>query len=86
MPLVMVEQVFEGNDGMEEKARKRVATLEPCLAARAARWMGTYLSTDFARSICVFEAPDAQSVRDAFTLAGVKYVRVWPVVHHTPPA
>ena len=33
---------------------------------------------DRKRRICVFEARDAESVREAYRLQGVKFERAWP--------
>jgi hypothetical protein len=35
------------------------------------------MSKDRSRSICRFEAPDAETVREAFRVSGSKYVRIW---------
>jgi hypothetical protein len=35
------------------------------------------MSLDRRRRICVFDAPDADSVRVSFRSAGVKFERVW---------
>jgi hypothetical protein len=48
-----------------------------CLALRNARWMRSYYTSDGKRGICQFEAPDAESVRDAFRAAGHPFDRAW---------
>jgi hypothetical protein len=35
------------------------------------------MATDRRRRVCVFEARDAESVRQAYRLSGVKFDRVW---------
>ena len=53
--------------------------IDKCLALRGARWMRSYVSTDGRRSVCEFEAPDAESVREAFRTAGQPFDRAWVV-------
>ena len=51
-----------------------------CGAERAADWglwRRSSLSLDRLRMTCEFEAPDAESVREALRTAGVPYERVW---------
>ena len=51
--------------------------LAPCLEKPDGRWIRSYLSTDRRRRICEFEAPDAESVREAFAAAGIACDVVW---------
>jgi hypothetical protein len=44
---------------------------------RQGRWMRSYFSNDRRRMICEFEAPDAQSIRDAYHSAGAPFQKVW---------
>lgn len=48
-----------------------------CLEAHKVRFLSTYFSTDRKRMICLYEAPDAESVRLAQTKAGMPFERVW---------
>ena len=74
--VVVVEQIFDPPLTDEEHARigKRI---DKCLEMRSARWMRSYLSADRQRMFCEFEAPDVESVRDAYRNAGVDFVRAW---------
>lgn len=74
--VVVIEQVFDPPLTDEEHARigKRI---DNCAQLRNARWMRSYLSADRRRMICEFEAPDAESVRDAYRSAGVPFERAW---------
>ena len=76
MARIVVEQVFENPISDEEYARfaKRV---DPCLDERRGIWRRSYFSLDRKRLTCEFEAPDAESVREAFRNAGVAFERVW---------
>jgi hypothetical protein len=40
--------------------------------------MRSYLSTDRLRMVCEFEATDAESVRQSYRSAGVRFDRAWP--------
>lgn len=51
--------------------------LLPCLEAKGAKWIRSYVSLDGRRVICEFEAPDAESVRSAFRRTTVAFERVW---------
>lgn len=51
--------------------------LNSCLEARGARWIRSQVSLDGRRTICEFEAPDAESVRIACRIADIAFQRVW---------
>lgn len=76
MPHIIVEYTFdppmteEQFDGMAEK-------LDPCLVARNVTWKESFVAQDRRRRICVFEAADAESVREAYRSAGVGFERAW---------
>jgi hypothetical protein len=56
-----------------------------CLGARLGTWQYSLLSSDRLRMLCVFEAPDAESVRESYTKAGGAFDRIWSA-HRTMPA
>jgi hypothetical protein len=60
----------------DEQLKEASAKLHDCLEARSAKWIQTYLSEDRTSQICIFEAPDAEAVRSAYRMAGVKFERV----------
>jgi hypothetical protein len=76
MARIVVEQVFDPPMSEEDYASfaKRV---DPCLAIRNAAWRRSYVAPDRRRMTCEFEAPDADSVREAFRSAGLKFERAW---------
>lgn len=49
-----------------------------CLEAHRVRFLRTYFDSGRRRMICLYEAPDAESVRIAQTQAGMPLDRVWP--------
>ena len=84
MPCIVVEESFDP-PLTEEIHSHLTAALAPCLELREATWVGSHMSADRTRCICVYEAPDAQSVRDAYQRAGFKYDRVWVSQPWGPP-
>jgi len=76
MARVMMEQFFDPPLSDEEygKMSKKV---DPCLDQHDAIWVRSYIAADRKRCICEFEAPDAESVREAFRSAGVPFARIW---------
>ena len=76
MAKVILEQSFEQPISEEELARF-AARLDPCLEVRNGCWVRSYISKDRRRCMCEFEAPDAESVRDALRTADVPFDRVW---------
>jgi hypothetical protein len=71
--VVLVEHETSRAADPEEVYRR----IRGCLAARNARWMRSFVTTDGRRSICQFEAPDAETVREAFRAAGHPFERAW---------
>jgi hypothetical protein len=74
--VVMIEQVFD--PPLTDEEHGRIGQLiDHCLQLRRARWMRSYLSEDRRRMVCQFEAPDTESVREAYRSAGVAFSAVW---------
>ena len=73
MQVVLVEHERPAPADEKEVARR----INQCLALRNARWMRSYHTADGQRSICQFEAPDAETVREAFRAAGHPFDRAW---------
>jgi len=48
-----------------------------CYGSWRVRRVRTYISRDRKRTICEYEAPDAESVRRASDAAGIPYSHVW---------
>ncbi|HVO31738.1 MAG TPA: nickel-binding protein [bacterium] len=62
-----------GDDEWDEMATR----LEDCLNVRGVVWKRSYLALDRLRRICVYEAADAEAVREAYRRAKVKFTRIW---------
>lgn len=76
MSNLIVEQHFPEpvSEAQYDIWAKRV---DPCLEARGARWLRSYISRDRCHVICEFEAPDADAVRDSYRAADTPFDRVW---------
>ena len=77
MASIIVEYSFDVPKSDEELAEmgKR---FDSCLEIRNGTWVRSSLSADRKRMICEFEAPDADSVREALRSARISFERVWP--------
>jgi len=76
MARVMVEQAFT-EPLTDERYMAFSKRVDPCLEIRNGAWRRSSLSKDKLRMICEFEAPDAESVREAFRRAQVPFERIW---------
>lgn len=76
MARVITEQSFETALSDEELSRMS-QRLDACLEIRSGAWVRSYLSADRKRMICDFEAPDAESVRQAMRSANIEFDRVF---------
>jgi hypothetical protein len=76
MAIYMVERVFAQPLSEADFAAGGKA-LAPCLEARDVKWVASHFSTDGTRSMCLFEATDAEAVREANRTAGLPFERVW---------
>jgi hypothetical protein len=76
MPHIIVEYAFEP-PLTDEEFDAMAERLDPCLEARDVHWVQSFLAQDRRRRICIFEAPDAESVRAAYQSAKVGFERAW---------
>ena len=76
MSILIVEQHFT-EPVSEEQYDIWANRADPCLEARGARWMRSYISRDRRHILCEFEAPDADAVRDSYRAADAPFDRVW---------
>jgi len=76
MARVLVEQVF-AEPFTDERYAAFAKKVDPCVEVRDGLWRRSSLAIDKLRMVCEFEAPDAESVREAYRVAGVPYERVW---------
>jgi hypothetical protein len=73
---VIVERSFEEPVTLQEIQDIEDAGVA-CLDMRNVRFIQTFFSADRKRMICLYEAPDAESVRQAQREAGVPFNDVW---------
>lgn len=76
MASIVLERRFDPALTEAELARmfERVG---PCLEERDVHWIRSYLSISGQRMICLFEAPDTESVRQGFRMANLPFEAVW---------
>jgi Protein of unknown function (DUF4242) len=83
MSVVLVERAFPQPVAFED-----IQAIEDrgagCLEAHGVRFLRSYFSRDRRRMICLYEAPDADSVRLAQEKAGVPFEKAWTarIVRH----
>jgi hypothetical protein len=59
--------------------------LSPCLKTYAVKWVGSYVAHDGSQCVCVYDAPDAESVRRAYRSAEVPFqFKVWGATRYAP--
>lgn len=76
MELVVVERTFSESVDFEaiEAMEARVGW---CLEQHRVRFLRSYLSNDGRRMLCLYEAPDAESVREVNRIGGLPFDSVW---------
>lgn len=85
MAVIMVEERFE--PAIDLSHGSPVADkISPCLPVYDMTWLSSYIAADGTRCVCVYEAPDAETVRRAYRTAGLDFVAVWSAhpLHRTP--
>jgi hypothetical protein len=85
MSLVIVETLADTPLTPENPTETDYQILD-CLGARMGTWQYSLLSSDRLRMLCVFEAPDAESVRESYAKAGGAFDRIWSAQQVTPTA
>lgn len=83
MSIVIVEEHF--NPPLDLSKPNPVAEkVSPCLGVEGVTWRSSFIASDGTRCICVYDAPDAESVRRVYRSAGVAFEKAWSVVHLEP--
>ena len=84
-PNVLVERSFDAPEAFD-----RVHGVEEakgwCLAQHRVQWVRSFLSADGRRMLCLYRAPDAESVRRAQQEAGLKFDALWSFERLDPDA
>jgi len=77
MPYLIVEYRFDP-PLTDENLRMGFEALKPCLEVRNIRRLRSWLAEDRRRMICEYHATDVQTVRDAYQMAKIPYMSLWP--------
>jgi hypothetical protein len=77
MPILIVEERFDPPVDVT-KVNPASEKLSPCLPSYDVKWLASYVAADGTRCVCVYEAPSADAVRQAYRSAGVPFGAVWP--------
>jgi hypothetical protein len=84
MPYLLVEYQHDppiSNEGYAEMGKR----LSPCIQERGIRHMRSWLSQDRSWGVCEYEAADAETVREAYRSAQVKFLKVRSADLFGPP-
>ena len=76
MPYIIVEYDFDP-PATEEILAQWSSALDPCTSIRQVNRLRSVLSLDRRRGYCEFEAPDAETLREAYRSAHVPFRTVW---------
>ena len=76
MPYIIVEYDFDP-PATEEILAQWSSALDPCISIRHVNRLRSVFSVDRRRGYCEFEAPDAETVREAYRSARVPFRSVW---------
>ena len=76
MSLVIVETLVDYPLTPEQLTATDLQVLA-CLDERQATWHYSLLSSDRHRMLCLFEAPDAESVRESYRKGGGDFKQIW---------
>jgi hypothetical protein len=76
MPIYVAERTFTKPVSLQT-FQAGGAKLGECISERDIKWLGSNLAKDGLRSMCMFEADDAERIREAANTAGVPFDKVW---------
>ena len=69
MPLFLIERQFADELKLDAAG---AAALKEINDASSVNWLFSFLSADRRKTYCLYEAPSAQAIREAATLAGLR--------------
>lgn len=76
MKTYVVERDF-GEPLAEADLAAALERMGPCLEQYGLIWVHSYFSQDRTRMVCIYEGPDAESVRGAQRSAEAKFDKIW---------
>jgi hypothetical protein len=77
MVTIVLEHHFDGAPFDLDRYNAAQERNAPCLEIHCVRHIVSYVSPDGHRMVCVFEAPDAEAVRQTARQLGYGYDSVW---------
>jgi uncharacterized protein DUF4242 len=83
MATILVEERFDPPVD-PSKGNPEAGKLSPCLPVEGVTWVSSFIAQDGARCVCLYDAPDAESVRRAYRKAGAAFEAAWPAVALKP--
>lgn len=83
MEIVIVERSLGGAEDMEVM-EQRDEVNQACFEMRNVTRLRSFISKDLSKTVCVYAAPDAATVREANERAGLAFDRVWTAVEDVP--
>jgi hypothetical protein len=83
MPIFVCERTF-AKPLSEEDFAAGGKVLGPCIEAREVKWLASNFAADGTRSVCIFEAADAERVREANRTANMPFDKVWQTRVYKP--
>ena len=81
--VIMVEERFDPPIDLSQGSPV-ADKVSPCLPVYDVTWLSSYIASDGSRCVCVYDAPSADSVRQAYRTAGVPFQAVWAANHYKP--
>lgn len=76
MNTYVVERHF-GEPVGEADLTATLQRMSPCLEQYSLNWIHSYFSQDRTRMVCIYEGPDAESVRGAQRSAEAHFDKIW---------
>jgi hypothetical protein len=76
MPIFVVERQFSPPI-TEAQFTAAGVVLAKCIEERDIKHLGSHFSADGSRSVCMYDASDAERLREANRTAGAPFERVW---------
>jgi hypothetical protein len=84
MQLVVVERSFDEPFDIDELVAMR-SKAAWCLDLYRVRYLRSFLSADCKRMLCLYDAPDAEAVRQVCRQLGAPYDRIWAATEYVRP-
>ncbi len=85
MEYTIVERVLDP-PANRETVEEQVERTAWCRELYEVRWLRSHLSADGLRMVCLYEAPDAEAVRNVYRKAEIAFDRVYTATIHEPEA